>query len=152
MQLVLLPFEPREDTFRARKFPAELTLEDGVALAGGELAEGNVERDALRAGKTFQFLPDRAEARLGPGLDNAIIDGFTAVGNHPVEIEVYGVAESLAARAGPVRIVEGKQARFGLLVDQPAGLALEALVENHFFGHALGGLAGLRNVLRRGEQ
>ena len=48
-----------------------------------------------------------------------------AVGDDEVGVEVDGVAEALAARAGAVGIVEGEEARLGLAVGAMAGGALE---------------------------
>jgi hypothetical protein len=47
------------------------------------------------------------------------------VGDDEVGVEVDGVAEALAARAGAVGIVEGEEARLGLAVGAVAGGALE---------------------------
>ena len=80
--------------------------------------KGTSSGNIARARESLQLLPERAIARLGPGLDRALVDGFAAIGNHEIEIEIDGVAEALAARAGAVGIVERKQARLGLLVDE----------------------------------
>jgi len=41
-----------------------------------------------------------------PRLDSAFVEGLAFVGDDEAEIEIDGVAEALAARAGPIRIVE----------------------------------------------
>ena len=78
-------------------------------------------------GEALEFGEQRAVFRLGPGLDRAFVQRLRLVGNHQVEIEINGVAEALAARAGAVGIVEGEQPRLGLLVAQIAVLAFKAL-------------------------
>ncbi len=131
VQLVFFALEPGEETVHAGKARAVSPSMMALRCSAVSCAERHVERNAARAREAFQFLPQRAVARLGPGLDHAFIDRLAAVGNHQVDVEIDGVAESLAARAGAVRIVERKQARLRLLVHQAAGLALEALVEDH---------------------
>ena len=54
---------------------------------------------------------------------------FDLVRNHQIKIEIDGVAEALAARAGSVGIVEREQPRLRLLVAQVAVLAFKALRE-----------------------
>ena len=44
----------------------------------------------------------------GPGLNRPTFERLSLVGNDQIEIEVEGVAESLATRAGAVGIVEEK--------------------------------------------
>ena len=82
-------------------------------------------------------LKQDAVARLGPRLDGAVVERLAGIGDDEIEIEIDGVAEALAARAGAVGIVEGEQARLGLLVDDAVVFALEAIVEDQ----ALGGIS-----------
>ena len=72
----------------------------------------------------------------GPGGDGSLREGAGAVGKDEVGVEVDGVAEALAARAGAVGIVEGEETRLRLTVGAMAGGALEC-----------GGEAALRTVL-----
>ena len=112
-------------------------------------------------GEALQLGEQRTIFGLGPGIDGALVQGLRFVGNHQVEIEVDGVAEALAARTGAVRIVEGEQARLGLLVAQVAVLAFEALgktqplrrlvvarggLENDFAGFAIADLDGVHDA------
>ena len=60
-----------------------------------------------------------------PGVDGSVVDGLRLIGDDEVEVEVDGVAEALAARAGSEGIVEGEEARLGLAVGAVAGGALE---------------------------
>src|SRR5271157_4875770 len=80
-------------------------------------------REALQVGE------QRAVLGLGPGLDGALGERPRLVRNDQVHVEVDGVAEALAARAGAVGAVEREQARLGLVEAQVAALALEALGE-----------------------
>ena len=97
----------------------------------------------LRArAKLLRVLPQAAITRLGPRFDRAVVEGFAAIGDDEIQIEVDGVAESLAARAGAVGIVEGEEARLGLLVDGAAVFAFEALVEDKALGRGAGARVG----------
>src|SRR5262249_46585945 len=64
---------------------------------------------------------------LGPGLDGAFVQRLRFVGDDEVEIEINGVAKSLAARTCAIGIVEREQTRFRFLITQVAGFAFEAL-------------------------
>ena len=79
--------------------------------------------------KRFSSLKSVRYFGLVQGSIAPSVQRFRFVGNDQVEIEVDGVAESLAARASAVRIVEREQPRLGLLVAHVAGLAFEALGE-----------------------
>ena len=59
-----------------------------------------------------------------PGVDGAIGQRQALVRNHQVQIEIDGVAETLAARARAEGIVEAEQAGLGLLARAMAALAL----------------------------
>ena len=83
-----------------------IAFENRVALRRGEIAEGNVEGNALGAREAAHFDRELAVARLGPRLDGAIGERLAFVGNHAVDIEINCVAEALAARARAVGIVE----------------------------------------------
>ncbi len=137
MQLVFLALEPGEEAVDAGKVGVLVAFNDGVALLGGELAKRDVHGNAAGAGEALQVLPKLAITGLGPGLDDAFVDGFAAIGDDQVDIEVDGIAEALAARAGAVRIIEGEQARLGLLIGEAALLALEAIAEDDALGFGM---------------
>ena len=61
----------------------------------------------------------------GPGGDGPLREGAGAVGEDEVGVEVDGVAEALATRAGAVGIVEGEETGLRLAVGAMAGGALE---------------------------
>jgi len=56
------------------------------------------------------------------------------VRNNEVEIEIDSVSEALAARTGAIGIVEGEQARLGLLIDGAVVLAFKSVVEDQTLG------------------
>src|SRR6202008_2631370 len=72
---------------------------------------------------------ERPVFRLRPRLNRTLAQSLHLVGNDEVKVEVDRIAESLAARARPIRIVEGKQPGLRLLIAQIAVLALEPLRE-----------------------
>ena len=99
---------------------------DESLLGLGEVVPGDVGGDAFGLGGAFHLgVPGRAVLGLGPRVDGAGVEGFGAVGDDEVGVEVDGVAEALAARAGAVGIVEAEEARLGLAIGAVAGGALE---------------------------
>jgi hypothetical protein len=58
---------------------------------------------------------------------------FVLVRNNQVQVEIYGVAKSLAAGAGAVRIIEGKETWLGRLKYDLAPLALKPLAKDQAF-------------------
>ena len=127
MELVFLALEMVEESAHAEEFA--FAVENEIAVLFGEIDPRHVERNSGSFGVTLQVGKQRAVLGLGPGLDGAFAQGFQLVGNDEVEIEVDGVAESLALRASAVGIVEGEEARLGLFVTDAAEFALEALGE-----------------------
>ena len=132
VQLVLLALEVLEEAPDAAE--VVVALDHPVPLLGGQPVVGRVERHARRARQPFHLIVHVPVARLGPRLDRAFSQRFAFIGDHQVKIKVNRVAESLAARAGPVRIVEREQVRLGLGIRNLAALALETLVEHEPFG------------------
>ena len=127
MQLVFLALEVIEKSAYAEELT--FAFNNHATLLGVKISPGDVERDARLLCEALQLGKQGSILGLGPGIDGAFVQRLRFVGNDQVEIEVDGVAKTLAARAGAVRIVERKQARFGLLVAQVAMFALEALRE-----------------------
>ncbi len=134
VQLVLFPLQPGEKALHAQEIFLAVALEDRVALRRGQVAEGNVDGNALGARVAAHVHGDLAVARLGPRLDGAVGERFGFVRHDAVEIEIHRVAEALAARAGAVGIVEREEARLGLLIRRAALLAVESLVEHQPVG------------------
>ena len=130
MEFVFLALEIVEEAFYAAEIVRGIAFEDQAALVGSEMAPGDVGGNALGAREFLGFLKQDAVAGLGPRLDGAVVERLAGIGDDEVEVEVDGVAEALAARACAVGIVEGEEARLGLLVDGAVVLALEAVVED----------------------
>ena len=117
----------RKESAHSQKFT--LAIEHQIPVLLGEVDPCHVQRDPGCLRVSLQISEQRPVLRLGPRLDRAFGQRFQLVGNDKVEIEVDGIAESLAFRAGAVRIVEGEKPRLGLLVADIAVLALKALRE-----------------------
>ena len=66
---------------------------------------------------------------IAPSASDLPLSGIDAV-----QIEIDGVAESLAARTRAVGIVEREKPRFGLLIHGAAFLAVESFVEDESIG------------------
>ncbi len=132
MELVLLPLQVLKEAANAREIV--VAFHQPAALLGGELVIGNVQGNTTGARRAPHFVVGHPIARLRPGLDGAFGQRLILVRNHQVEIKIDCVPESLAARAGSVRIVERKQTRLRVLINNPAALALEALIEDPAFG------------------
>ncbi len=95
-------------------------------------------RSARRTGRRSAACPSRCGCRLpSHDLPFGLVHGSTApsssvrscVGDDQVHVEIDGVAEALAARAGAHRAVEAEQRRLGFDERHAAGLALELLAE-----------------------
>ena len=114
MQLVFLALEVREEAADAPELA--VAVDDEALLVGRQVVPGHVERNAGCARIAAHLGGERAVLRLGPRLDGAFGQGQRLVRDDEVQVEVDGVAEALAARAGPVGIVEGEEARLGLVV------------------------------------
>ncbi len=127
MQLVLLALQMIEEAAHAGEFV--FPLDNHSSLFRVEFRPGDIERNIRLSGEALQLGKQRAVFGLGPGFDGALVQGLRLVRYDQVKIEVDGVAEALAPRAGAVRVVERKQAGFGFLVAQMASFALETLGE-----------------------
>ena len=129
MQLVLLALQIVEEAAHARELA--VAFDDAAAgRSGSSSCQGTSSGMPRLRGRS-------ASSRSHSGRYLGLVQGSMApsasvlrlVGDHQVQIEVDGVAEALAARAGAVRVVEREQARLGLFVAKIAALALEALRE-----------------------
>ena len=147
VQLVFLAVEIGEETFQAHPgAPPPLAL--GAAVPNEflfllrQFEIRDVEPHAVLARHFLELVIEVPVARLGPRTHRAFVERARRVGDHQIGIEINGVAEAVAARAGAVGAVEGKQARLRLNVGDAAVLALEPLVE----GEPLRQRAGLRIV------
>ncbi len=123
VELVLLALEQREEAVHAREGTS--SVENKGLLLRGQIPPGNVERNAVRHAQLGAFRSDTSGIWAGSRDRSRLRRGFRLIGNDEVEVEVDGVAESLAAGAGAVGIVEGEEARLGLAVLAVAGGALK---------------------------
>ena len=134
MQLIFLAVEIGEESLDAHPCPAP-ALACGTAIPYEflfllrQLGVRHIQAHTLLAGNFFEFGVKVPVARFGPGIDSAVIERERGVGDDQVGVEINGVAEAVAARAGSVGAVEGEQARLRLGVGDAAALALELLVE-----------------------
>ncbi len=83
----------------------------------------------------------RAEA--APGQDGALVNRHSRVGDDERFIQLVAGAEAHAVRAGPVRGVEGEQARLKLLEAAFALQAGKALAELHLLARRISPLRAL---------
>src|SRR5438270_1579459 len=127
MQLVFLALQHGKEALDTGKFV--FTFNHPLLLLRFHLIPRQVQRDPGRPGKLPQLALKGAILGLGPGLNRAFAQRFGYVGDDKVQIKINGVAKALAARAGAVRIVEGKQPRLRLFIPDVATLALEFLRE-----------------------
>ena len=109
-------------------------------MLGPKLPPGDIDCDAAFTCPGFQILKKATVARLGPRFDGALFDGFAGIGDHEVQIEINGIAKTLAARACAIRIVEGKKPRLRLLIQGTVVFAFESLVESQALGPVSGAL------------
>src|SRR5664279_3203097 len=111
MQLVLLALQKMEEAPNPAETAVTIAnaIDDRFLLFGVEFIPGHVQRNFGQAREAFKLREQRPVFWLGPGFDRAFIQGLAFVGNDQVEIEIDGVAEALATRAGAIRIVERKQ-------------------------------------------
>ena len=123
VELVFFALERGEEAADAGE--AAVAFFDEALLVGGEVVPGDVGGDVGGFGGADHLAVVGAVFGGGPGGDGAVGEGFGFVGDDEVGVEVDGVAEALAARAGAVGVVEGEEAGFGLAVGAVAGGALE---------------------------
>jgi hypothetical protein len=78
-------------------------------------------------GKALEFGEQGSIFRFGPWLDRAFIERLRDIRNYQFEVEVNGVAESLASRTSAVWIVKREQPGLRLFIANVANLAFESL-------------------------
>src|SRR5437867_12574782 len=129
VQLIFLALQPVEESFDALVVVSRIAFQNQAALLGGQLPPSHVGGDAPRARPLLRILEERPIARLGPWFDGSVVERLAGIGDHQIQIEVDGVAETLAPRTRSVRIVEREKPRLGLLMKRAVILAFESLVE-----------------------
>src|SRR6202040_2374689 len=109
VKLVFLALQVVEKSAHTQK--AAFTIQHPLLLLRLKFRPGQVKRDVRLLGIALQVGEERTILGLGPGLNRAFGQSLALVRDHQIEIEIDGVAESLASRAGAVRIVEGEKPR-----------------------------------------
>src|SRR5262245_51942071 len=142
VQLVLLSIQIREKSVNSHPCaPAALArcaaVPDKFPFLVGQLAVGNIQPDALLTRDSLELMIKMPVARFRPRVDSAFLQGARGIRDHQFGIEVNGVSEAVAPRAGAIRIVEGKQSRLRLEITGPAILALEPLAERQLARRAI---------------
>ena len=148
MHLVLLALQVIEE--------ATDEFVERFAFRGGEVCHRHVGTDL--GAVLFEIAQPGAVFRLGPRIDGTFIQSERAIRNHAVHVEIDGVSEALAARAGARRGVEAEQNRLWRAEFHAAGFALKALVEaqrrraggaleDHFAGLAIADFDGVDQTL-----
>src|SRR5207245_8647267 len=116
-----------EESTNAWKPP--FALDHQPRLVGIKRCPGHVERQPTWFRETLQLGEERLIFRLGPRLNRALVQRLRRIRDHQIEIKINRVAESLAARASAIWVVEREQARLRLFISNIAALALESLRE-----------------------
>ena len=81
-------------------------------------------------GESLELGCQCAVSGLCPGLDGALLKALILVRDYAVQIKINGVAETLALWTRSERVVEGKEARLGLLVRELALAAFKFFAES----------------------
>src|SRR5271157_5636879 len=113
-------FEPRQESFQARKASVRLAVDHDLDLLGCELTERHVHGDAQTGGEAQQVLEQAPVGRSGPGRDRPVADRPGRVRDDALEIQLDAPPGSLAAGTGTQRTVESEQVDLGLEMIGPA--------------------------------
>src|SRR5262249_40927024 len=105
---------------------ASFAFHDQLLLITLQFAPRDIERNIVLPDKLLEVGKPLAVLGLGPGFNRALAQAFGRIRNDQVQIKINRIAESLAARAGAKRAVEGKQPRLRLFIADVAGLTLKA--------------------------
>jgi hypothetical protein len=112
VQLVLLALHLRKEAHHARK--SIFAAQHRLACRFRHLAPRHVQRHAQFRRALAQFVNHGRYLGRFHGSIAPPVKRQSRVGNHQVQVEVHGVAESLAARARAKGIVEAEQPRLRL--------------------------------------
>ena len=110
MQLVLLALKMLEEATDTAE--TAVALDDEFLVLVVEFVPRQVQRNFGLAREASELGKQRPVLWFCPGLDRAFVQGLALVGDDEVEIDVDGVAETLATWAGAIRIIE-KRSRSG---------------------------------------
>src|SRR5260370_385583 len=104
VQFVLLALEMLEEATHAAEIA--VTIDNKLLLLGVEFIPGHVQRNPCLPREALQFGEQRPVLWLRPRLDRTFVQRLALIADDEVEIEIDGIAETLAARTGAIRIVE----------------------------------------------
>ena len=113
LDLVLPGLQPAEEADHALEFL--VAFQHQAAMLFREVGPGHVQRNVMPAREALHLQDDGAVTRPVPGLDGAFRQRLRRVGDDELLFDLDEVAEPVAGRAGPERVVEGKEARLRLL-------------------------------------
>ena len=127
MQLVLLALHLRKESIHAHEagYPLVVAAQDCLPRRLRQLAPRHIHRNAQLCRMFLQIRKPRPVLRPLPRIDGPFAQTQSLVRNHEVQIEVHCIAESLAPRASPKRIVKAEQPRLRLLARPVAACALK---------------------------
>ena len=131
VQLVLLPLQIFEKATNSLKIL--VALDQPSPRLRSQPIVRNIQRNTLGPCRPLHLVVKHSVPRLGPGLHCPLSKTFVLVRNNQVQVEINGVAKSLAAGAGAVRIIEGKETWLGRLEYDLAPLALKPFAEDQAF-------------------
>ena len=104
MQLVFLPLEVLKKSPHAEKLA--VAVENEFLLRLVEIGPWHIQRNLRLLGEAFHIGEKSPIFRLGPRIDGALAQRFQRIRNDEPEIEVDGIAKSLAPGARAVGIVK----------------------------------------------
>src|SRR4051812_28068375 len=110
-----------------------IAFHDGFVLLVRELVPWHIHRNLFIACPSPQLSEDGPVLRLRPWFDSSFSQCFRLIGDHQVHVEINGVAETLAPRAGAEGIIEREQPRLRLLVPYLAAAAFKPTREAELF-------------------
>ena len=121
MQFVALAFEIGEECIDAFELAVAIPKEIALDCLQFAVRLGHIESALLERQQHLCLPPFRR--RFGPWLDRTRGQTFFPVRNDEILVVSQNIAESLALRAGPERMVEGEKRRPGCAERPAAGLA-----------------------------
>ena len=142
MQLVLLALEILEESLDAAE--VVIAFHHPALRVGRQPVVRHIEGNAAQARQPLHLVIRLPITGLCPGLDRALGQRLAFVRDHQVQIKIDRVAESLAARARSVRIVEREKIRLRLRVGNLAALAFETFIKHQSLGRDRCGPDGCR--------
>src|SRR5437870_9331145 len=97
MQLVLFGFKIIEE------LPHR--VDNVCPLLWREISKWDIQPH-VRTSLALELIQIDPVSRFGPGFDDAVDNGFCLVRHHQIQVQIDGISETLAARAGAERTVK----------------------------------------------